>query len=185
MEDRLLLEQIASGREAAMETFYRRYSNNVYGFAMKTLHNPVDAAEILNEVMLEVWKKASNYAGKSSVKTWLLSITHHKAVDLVRRNSRHDHEDETHIDESAQGIAGSLLDGALADERGVFVRQCMEGLSQSHRQVVHLTFFEECSYPEIAETLDIPQGTVKTRMMHAKKKLFDCLKKMLGMAAKK
>jgi len=181
MEDSKLLSQIINGDEIAMETFYRRHAGSVHAFAMRSLHNPVDATEVLNEVMMEVWRKASTFGGKSSVKTWLLKITHHKAVDAVRKNRRHDHDDETHIDQNAPNLQGqSLLDDALSNENAEQVSFCLEKLNDSQRQVVYLAFYEELSYPEIALTLTIPEGTVKTRMMHARKKLYECLQRLLN-----
>jgi RNA polymerase sigma-70 factor (ECF subfamily) len=180
-DDKALLEGIVARDESALERFYRKHSTTVYRFALRTLRNPVEASELLNEVMLEVWDKAGNYAGRASVRTWLLSITHHKAVDLVRRNARHDHEDEERIDvEAPQFHAGSLLDMEVSRESGGHVRTCVDALPHGHRQVVYLTFFEGCSYPEIAETLGVPQGTVKTRMLHARQKLLDCIQRLTG-----
>jgi len=181
VNDKELLDQIADHKESAMEVFYKKYSGIVYAFAFKTLHNPVDANEIVNEVMMEVWKKAHTFAGKSTIKTWLLSITHHKSVDLVRKNVRHDHEDESHIDEqSPDNISCSLLDLEVASENNAHVKTCVNELANGHRQVVHLTFFEGLSYPEISTILEIPQGTVKTRMLHAKKQLLACISRFLS-----
>lgn len=179
--DQSLLEDIANENQAAMESFYKRHASAVYGFAMKTLQNPVDASEVVNEVMLEVWKKAASFEGKSAVKTWLLSITHHKSVDLIRRSQRHHHESDEHIDEKLnENPACSVLDGQLSAENAGHIKTCMNELQNGHRQVVYLTFFEGFSYPEIARTLEIPDGTVKTRMMHAKKALFACLNRFLN-----
>jgi RNA polymerase sigma-70 factor (ECF subfamily) len=173
-DDAALLTQIANGDQRAMEAIYRKYSSIVYHFAHKTLHNPADAAEVLNEVMLEVWRKAATFSGKSKVKTWLISITHHKAVDLIRKKSRHDGVEEFH-EETAVAPQCSLeqLKSGLEDKERVEL--CLNQLSQGHRQVVYLTFFEGLSYTDIGSVLDIPSGTVKTRMMHAKKQLMACL----------
>lgn len=180
-DDKSLLKGIIAGQESALERFYHRYSGTVYNFALRTVKNPVDASEVMNEVMLEVWNKASSFNNRSSIKTWLLSITHHKAVDLVRRNVRHDHEDESHIDYDASGHSCSPLEmGEIMRQDRQHVKICLEKLGQGQRQVVYLTFFEGFSYPEIAATLSVPEGTVKTRMMHAKKLLLGCLKRFLS-----
>lgn len=180
-DDKALLQGIIAGQESALEQFYRKYSGMVYNFALRTVKNPVDASEVMNEVMMEVWHKATGFTGKSSVKTWLFSITHHKSVDMVRRNVRHDHEDETHIDENSPDRMGCSLEiGEIARENQGHVKLCLEELGQRHRQVVYLTFFEGSSYPEIARILSIPEGTVKTRMLHAKKLLLACLSRFLS-----
>lgn len=184
MEDDVnLLNRIATEDTVAMECFYKRHASAVYGFALKTVKNPVDASEVMNEVMLEVWKKASNFAGQSKVKTWLLSITHHKAVDHVRKKSRHDHADEDQIDQHSEAnLSCSLQELQEASENREHIQTCLGELANGHRQVVYLTFYEGCSYPDIAATLDIPEGTVKTRMLNAKKQLLACLKRFLPAA---
>ena len=175
-----LIKSIAEGDQRAMEIFYRRHSDAVYRFSLKTLHNGIDATEVLNEVMMEVWLKAGTYSGNSSVKTWLLSITHHKAVDTVRKKSRHDGGQE--LDENTLVSPQRSLEYLqIGVENARHVSQCMNELKDGHRQVVYLTFFEERAYPEIAEILQIPTGTVKTRMMHAKKQLMKCLLRFTNM----
>ena len=179
LSDKELLQQIINQNEKAMEQFYHRFSSLVYRFALRTLKTPMDASEIVNEVMMDVWRKADSFADKSSVKTWLLSITHHKAVDLVRKNVRHDHEDDDALAEIADPVCPiSDLQDAASNEK--YISQCLAELSENHRQVVQLTFYDELSYPEIAEALSIPSGTVKTRMMHAKKQLMACLSRLFN-----
>lgn len=177
--DEALLAAIAGGSEAAMEKFYRRHAGAVCQFALRTVQNSADAAEIMNEVMLEVWRKAASFAGQSKVRTWLFSVTHHKAVDAVRRKARHDHHDEVQED-SAFTPACSLDDARAGAEDAQRVQRCLGELRDGHRQVVYLTFFEGLAYPEIAGILSIPEGTVKTRMMHAKKQLQACLARLLA-----
>lgn len=181
-DDSKLLQAIARGDQQAMEQFYHRHSSAVYQFAFKTLNNGADAAEVMNEVMMEVWRKATSFSGKSAVKTWLLSITHHKAVDTVRRKARHDASSE--IPEQVDDDSHCSLELAQAGvEDSERVKKCLAELKDGHRQVVYLTFFEGLAYPDIAGILDIPAGTVKTRMLHAKNQLKACLARLLGSAA--
>lgn len=179
--DNELLEAISSGSEKAMHEFYKRYSSIVYQFAFKTLLNGPDASEVMNEVMMEIWRKADSFSGKSKVRTWLLSITHNKAVDTVRKKSRHDGNQELN-EETEMGASCSLDDAHSGLENSKHVKQCMNGLNNSHRQVVYLTFFEGLSYTDIAGVIEVPAGTVKTRMMHAKKNLMACLARLFGNA---
>lgn len=179
IEDEELLSRISKGDEQAMELFYRRYAGIVLQFAQKTVINPADASEVSNEVMMEVWKKAATYAGGAKVKTWLLSITHNKAVDTVRKKARHDNND-IFEEEQAESLQCSLETARAGAEDKAHIKQCMSELKHGHQQVVHLTFFEGMAYPEIAKVLDVPAGTVKTRMMHAKDKLMNCLARLVG-----
>ncbi len=72
-----------------------------------------------------------------------------------------------------------VIDAIVGAENAKFIRCCMEKLSDAHHQVVHLTFFEDLSYPEIAQILNCPLGTVKTRMFHAKQLLKKCLARLM------
>ena len=122
--------------------------------------------------MLEVWRGASRFQGKSRVGTWLLGITHNKVVDYFRKNGRH-LADELEDEPDEQG--NTVDDCISAMQQSKWIRYCMDRLSDDHRQVAHLAFFEELPYNEIAAILDCPQGTVKTRMFHAKRNLVKCL----------
>jgi RNA polymerase sigma-70 factor (ECF subfamily) len=176
--DEALLVAIGDKDEAAMKQLYLRHADAIYRFALKILCNPGDAAEVVNEVLMQVWDRPAAFSGGSKVKTWLLGITQHKAVDAVRRGRRHheNHVSDEWIDlDPAVEPACLLTQGQMNLDNRRFVRQCMETLAEIHRHVVHLTFFEELSYPEIAGVLGIPSGTVKTRMMHAKNLLMNCL----------
>jgi len=173
------LNDIAGGDQRALEHFYREYHGAVYQFALRLVRNPADAAELVNETMLEVWKAASGFRGGSRVKTWVLSITSHRAVDLLRRKKRHSGSVEIE-DDIVDHAACALPDVLSGAENARHVRTCIERLPERQRQVVHLTFFEQLAYPEIAQVLDVPTGTVKTRMMHAKAKLVHCLGSFLS-----
>lgn len=168
-----LLARIAGGSQAALASFYQDYHGRVYAFALRRLGNPTDAAEVVNEVMMEVWRHAGRYEGRARVETWLLGIGHHKVVDLLRRRGRH--HGEPLEEEPVDPREGSALDALVGAQEAGFVRRCLESLSAAHREVVYLAFFEELPYSEIAAIVECPEGTVKTRMFHAKQKLKDCL----------
>ncbi|SIQ63110.1 sigma-70 family RNA polymerase sigma factor [Aquipseudomonas alcaligenes] len=178
--DAQLLQRIAGGDQRALRQFYERFHGVVYQFSLRTLHNGADAAEVLNEVMLEVWRRAATFAGQSQVRTWLLSITRYKSIDLLRRKRPSELLDEAALEDEAAGEACPAILAIELGQQGAQVRQCLERLKDGHRQVVYLTFFEELSYPQIAEIMAIPNGTVKTRMLHAKQQLLQCLRRLLG-----
>ena len=169
------LGEIARGREAALEKFYRHYHVQVFQFARRLVNNEADAAEITNEAMLEVWRAAARFAGESRVRTWLFGIVNHRAIDLLRRRRRrHEHADElTDVADEAPACNISDVIGGAQDAGRV--RDCVQQLPERQKAVVHLAFFEELSYPEVAQVLDVPIGTIKTRVMHAKQRLQHCL----------
>jgi RNA polymerase sigma-70 factor (ECF subfamily) len=172
------LLDIASGRQSALEKFYRHFHAQVHQFALRLSGNAADAAEITNASMLEVWRSASAFAGDSKVRTWLFGIVNHRAIDLLRRRRRlhSDDLDELVDDSPSCNIADAI--GGAQDAR--HVRHCVEQLPERQKAVVHLAFFEELSYPEVAAALHVPVGTIKTRVMHAKLRLEHCLSALFG-----
>jgi RNA polymerase sigma-70 factor (ECF subfamily) len=172
------LAEIAAGRQTALEKFYRHFHAPVQQFALRLSGNAADAAEIANESMLEVWKSAAGYAGDSKVRTWLFGIVNHRAIDLLRRRRRLHSEDlDELVDDSPSCHVVDVIGGV---QDAGHVRQCVEQLPERQKAVVHLAFFEELSYPEVAEALHVPVGTIKTRVMHAKLRLQQCLSALFG-----
>lgn len=170
--DKDLLLRISNGDQAAMRVLYDRHNEGLTRFASKWLADPFEASDIMHETMLEVWRSASKFGNKSSVKSWMFSIARNKSIDRNRKASRSVLQDaDPEIpDESPtpHAIAEAFQDAQQ-------VRACVETLSPAHQAVIHLAFFEDLSYREIAEIEDCPVGTIKTRMMHAKKLLLRCL----------
>lgn len=168
-----LLARMAAGddAEAALERLYRLMQPRLYAFALRRLGDPFEAEDIVNDVLLEVWRSAARFQGRSQARSWILGIAHHKIVDVLRRRGRLHAQTETEIaDEEAD------MDAALAGAQDAeSLRQCLERLPDAQRTVVHLAFFEDLSYSEIARIVDIPVGTIKTRMFHAKRALKACL----------
>lgn len=169
---------IASGRQSALEKFYRHFHGQVHQFALRLSGNAADAAEITNEAMLEVWRSAGGFSGQSKVRTWLFGIVNHRTIDVLRRRRRlHADDLDELVDESPSCNLADVVGGA---QDAGHVRHCVNQLTERQKAVVHLAFFEELSYPEVAEALDVPVGTIKTRIMHAKLRLQRCLSALFG-----
>lgn len=163
-----LLRAIAGGDAEALAELYRRLESSIYAFAMSRLGDREHAAEVLHEAMLEVWRRAGTFRGRSRPLTWILGIARHKIFDAQRRSKRWRPEpspDEDVADTSAP-VPFERVD---RNERRDAVRGALAALSNDHREVIHLAFYQDLSYPEISRLLDIPEGTVKTRVFHAKK----------------
>jgi RNA polymerase sigma-70 factor (ECF subfamily) len=173
-DEAMLIAGIARGREQDLAEFYRRYHGRVYAFLLRRLGDAADAAETANEVMLEVWRGAARFEGRSRPLTWVFGIAQHKALDRLRRAAARPQTADTDPDALAAVDAGAaeLIARAQDAER---LRRCLERLSEAQRTVVHLAFYEDLAYGEIAAILDCPEGTVKTRMFHAKEGLRRCL----------
>jgi len=176
-ENRLWLKNIAAGDQSAMREFYNAHESRVYAYAKNKLNDSHAAADIVNEVMIAVWQGAGKFQARSKVRSWLLSIAHFKIIDLYRRNSRADMTElnETLPDETS--VSALEIVGIMESRN--FIEECMKRLSESHREVIHLCFFEELTYREVAQVVGCPEGTVKTRMFYARQQLKHCLKRYI------
>ncbi|WP_409523695.1 RNA polymerase sigma factor [Nitrincola sp. MINF-07-Sa-05] len=162
-----LLQAIARKDQNAIAAFYRLYQSAVYRFVLTRLNDSHAAADILNEVMMEVWKSADKFEGRSLVKTWLFGIAHFKVMDHYRTQKKHEHLDEAEdIADESPGVQQEQLVSAAQDAR--LLKQAMSKLSAEHREVLHLAFYEDLNYREIGEIFGVPEGTVKSRIFHAK-----------------
>lgn len=173
-----LLKQISQQKQLALKAFYALFEPRVYHYAMSRLNDTFDAADTLNEVMMEVWKHAGRFEGRSKVSTWLLGITQHKVYDRLRKRGHSQKHDDI------EDHSSHLTDNALPMERVLsaaqdadLIQHCLQRLSATHREVLHLAFFEDLPYQEIASIAQCPEGTVKTRVFHAKIALKNCLAK--------
>lgn len=177
-EDQILLDQIAQGDKEALAAFYRAHEKRLFNFILTKLNDAFEAADILNEVFMEVWNKAGSFQGRAKVSTWLFSIAYFKVVDRLRKTRPQQLDDEmlAEIADESPGIESCLI----GNEQAAQVRHCISTLSTPHSAVMELTFFEEMSYSEIAMVVDCPENTVKTRMFHAKKAMKQCLSRLMG-----
>ena len=164
--DRELIADVANGDEAAFGQLYDRFADRVHRYAYTILRGKHLAEEVAQETMIAVWKGASKFAGRSKVSTWIFGISRNQAYSLVRKEIR---------TERVPDVSLVQPDPAPGIHRQEKVARALERLSDDHREVVFLTFYEGLSYGEIASILDIPTGTVKSRMFHAKKQLGEAL----------
>ena len=173
-KDLALMSRIAADDKTAMRDLYEAYSPNLSNFVKNWLYDPTQAADLVHETMLEVWRNAKRFEGRSSLKSWIFSIARNKSIDTNRRGAR-----VTYTDEVPETIDGetSQEDFVLGVQNAKYLMAAMKELSDSHRRVLHLAFFEDMKYEDIAVIEDCPVGTVKTRILHAKKKLLYIIKK--------
>ena len=146
-DDRGLLERIARRDRTAFETFFRAHAPAVHRFVGDLVRDESLAEELTSDVMVEVWRSAGKFGGRSQARTWVFGIAHHKAIDALRKRR----------------TTLVRLDEALAS------------LSAEHRAVLELTYVEGFSQKEIADIVDCPLATVKTRAFYAKQRLRDAL----------
>ena len=171
-EIRALLERVAQGDKSAFAALYREMEKPLFRFIQVKLNDPFQSGDILHDVFLEIWKSAGRFEGRSAAKTWMFGIAYRKVMDVFRRSARLELTDDVPEQEDESPDAEACL---LASEQSEHVRHCLGELKPQHRSAVELAFYEDMTYREIAEVTDVPEGTVKTRVFHAKQLLMRCL----------
>ena len=152
-----------------MRTLYTRHRVRVYRFALRLINDRSAADDLVTEVFMQVWRHAGKFERRSQVSTWLLAITRHLAVSMLRRRS---------LDEARADAADVVEDPADNPERlmqkaqdSAILSLCLKQLSQAHREIIDLVYYHEKSVNEVAEIIGVPRATVKTRMFYARNKL--------------
>ena len=166
LSDQTLVKRVAAEDEDAYRSLYDRYADRVFRYAITLLRNQHLAEEAAQETMVAVWKSAGRFEGRSKVSTWIFGIARNKAFDLARREKRGDRVPDVSM------VSPDPAPGLLQEQ---VVTGALNTLPEAQREVVFLTFYEGLSYGEISRLLDVPEGTVKSRMFHAKRKLVEAL----------
>ncbi|MFD4197267.1 MULTISPECIES: ECF RNA polymerase sigma factor SigK [Amycolatopsis] len=171
-----LMAQVARGSEAAFEQLYDVVAGPVFGVVRRVVRDVAQSEEVAQEVLVELWRTAARYdRGQGSVLNWSLTLAHRRAVDRVRSaQARTDREQR----------AGAMAPGREFDEvmeavtarlEREQVRRCLNGLTELQRESIMLAYYGGHTYPEVADLLQSPLGTVKTRMRDGLIRLRDCL----------
>jgi RNA polymerase sigma-70 factor (ECF subfamily) len=167
-----LVGRVARGELRAFEELYRVYHPRLTRFILGRIRRPHLVEEVLNDTMLVVWTRADRYNGVSKVSTWIFAIAYRKAMEALRRLDEPMEDEHSEASQSPE----------LGPEDQVGRRQVEEALSRAmgelsadHRTVVDLAYFHNMGYREIADIMGCPEGTVKTRMHHARQRLKNAL----------
>ncbi|MEM7519405.1 MAG: sigma-70 family RNA polymerase sigma factor [Pseudomonadota bacterium] len=172
--DTELLARIAGQDMTAMEALYHRHAPAVRRFIAQLIKDPFEVSDVLQTTMLDVWRKAGSFEGRSGGRTWVLSIARYKAIDHLRRHARVAPADP--MSETLEEIDTQSAETALsAAQDAAALRACIAQLPDAQKTAIHLAFFQDLTYAEVAEIEGVPEGTVKTRIYHAKKLLMRCL----------
>lgn len=172
LSDEQLMERVKRSDRVAFRELYDRHSAPLSAFIGQKLGDPVEAADILHETFMSIWEGAAKFRENLSFRSWLYTIGRNKAIDRLRKNSRvvlgEADPDIPDLDPDPEQAAAACEDRSR-------VRYCLEKLSAAHRAVVSLSFFEGMTYREIADIESASEGTIKSRVFHAKKLLMHCL----------
>lgn len=163
-DDIELVDQVAAGHEGALAEVYRRHGGPVLGLARRLLRDPDLAEEIVQEVMLRLWNSPEKFDGtRGSLRSYLLAHTHGRSVDLIRsessRRTREERDAQLTV-EAGLSIEEEVWEMALAGH----VRQALSELDEGVRRAIELAYFGGYSYREVAELLETPEGTIKSRI---------------------
>ena len=164
-DDRQVLARVANGELDALEALYDRYRAMAYSIALRVTGDASLAEDVLQDAFLGAWRHAGRYVeGRGSVKTWLLAIVHHRAVDAVRRRRPTNALPETEDVTPAALTAPDLWGEVAADLDAGTVRAALDVLPDVQREAIELAYFGGLTQQEIAARTGAPLGTVKGRM---------------------
>ena len=169
-DEAILLERVAAGDREAFAALYRRYQRPLAAYLARLTGRLEEVDELVDDTLLVVWHRAASFAGRSRPSTWIFGIAYRKGLKSLERRARR--LDGGALDDVAEPVERRTPEAASQRrETASAVNAALALLSPEQRAVVVLTYFQGLSYPEIAEVVDCPLGTVKTRMFHARRKL--------------
>lgn len=177
LRDGQLVELVAQQDTGALEALYDRYGRAAYSLARRILTEETLAQDVVQEVFLSLWRDARRFdAGRGTVATYLLSMTHHRAVDVVRReeNLRRWRTSDEGL-ELAPDPKARVEEEVEASERRTEVRAALKDLPEPQRQALLLAYFGGYTQREVAALVGVPLGTVKTRMAAGMRKMKEAL----------
>ena len=175
-EEQQWIDDARRGDQEAFEQLVRRYEKRVFALTSRMCRNPADAEEAAQEAFLSAWQGLAFFRGDSSFSTWLYRLASNACVDLLRRESRHRTAAGLSLDDEELNLdvpdpARSPQDEAERRELREKIERGLASLSPEHREVLVLREIHQLSYDEIAETLDLDVGTVKSRISRGRKQL--------------
>jgi RNA polymerase sigma-70 factor (ECF subfamily) len=148
----------------------------VFGVVRRVLRDPAQSEEVAQEVLVEVWRTATRFdPGKGSASTWILTMAHRRAIDRVRSaQAAHDREERVALRDHVPAFdeVAERVEQRLEQEQ---VRRCLSNLTELQRESVTLAYYGGYTYREVGELLEVPLGTVKTRLRDGLIRLRDCL----------
>ncbi len=164
-----LVAEAAAGREQGLAGLYDLYGRRAYGLALRVVRDETLAADAVQEAFLTVWRSAADYRReRGTPSTWILTIVHRRAVDIVRREQRRRVDA---VEEEEEPAGDATDETVLARVEGERVRRALAQLAPVQRRVLVLAYYGGFTQAEIAAELGVPLGTIKSRMFTALSRL--------------
>lgn len=171
-----LMQAVARGDQASFAELYDMLAPSVFGLVRRVVRDPAQSEEVSQEVLLEVWRTAPRYdAERGSARTWVLTLAHRRAVDRVRSEQASRDRTEKVGRAEQQRSFDTVAEEVETRFEHAEVRRALEGLTDLQREAVELAYYGGHTYREVAELLDTPLGTVKTRLRDGLIRLRDAL----------
>jgi RNA polymerase sigma-70 factor (ECF subfamily) len=163
MEDAELLEAVARQDQSAMASLFDKYSRLVYSIALRVLREPDLAEDVMQEVLLQVWRQPGGFvAQRGSLGAWLAVVARNRSIDVIRRRSHLTPLEDMVLPEP-RNLQRAVEENHLMDQ----VRVAVETLPGEQQSPLHMAYFEGLTHTEISERTGTPLGTVKTRIRTA------------------
>jgi|TARA_Y100000758_G_scaffold243458_2_gene179404 RNA polymerase sigma-70 factor (ECF subfamily) len=183
-DEELVVEYRTDGDREVFALLVRRYERELYSYLRRYLGSAEMAEDVFQATFLQVHLKCDRFDANRRFRPWLYTVATNQAIDAQRRNKRHrmvsldrpvsaDNVDIGALVDLLEGDERDPLENVSQLERGQWVQDALDGLSESMRSVVHLVYYQGMKYREAAEILDIPVGTVKSRLHAAIIKLYE------------
>jgi RNA polymerase sigma-70 factor, ECF subfamily len=196
LSDEDLLSRFRKGQREVFGALVRRYQRELYGYLRRYLGDPHLADDVFQTTFVQVFSKAAQYEPGRPVRPWLYAIATNQAIDALRRIGRHPAVSLEQVETEAEGERRGLVEMLEAREADPFenvdaaetrelVRACLDRLPDFMRQVVLMAYYQGLKYQEIADALDIPLGTVKSRLHAALVKLTELWEQQQGVPSSK
>ena len=164
-EDLDLIHRMQAGDDNAVRDLYALYGQRLYAYALRLTNDPATAEDVTQNTLVTAWRTARTFRGEGRLIAWLLGIVHHTAMKVLRGDTRY-------LDDVAEEIVSedqpSPEEQAQVKDERRWVRQGIQSLSPEHRAVLDLVFYQSLSLNEAAQVLNIPVGTVKSRLSYAR-----------------
>jgi RNA polymerase sigma-70 factor (ECF subfamily) len=169
--DRELMRKVVRGDQSALEELMQRWRRPVYSLALRILRNPELAEEVSQDVFLKVWKHAAVFEDqRGAFSSWVLTMTHHGAIDALRRGKARGSQVTNTLDNVVAATLPSPRP-AVSNWQKLKLQEALQTLPEKQRRVVELAYFEGYTREEMAQILGEPVGTVKTRLRDAIQRL--------------
>jgi len=163
-----LARRIASGDDSALRELYVAYGQRLYAYAVRLTGDVHQAEDVIQDVLVIVWRTAGRYRGDGRFIAWLLGIVHHTALKAIRHPSIPISDE---VADNLPAYASSPEEQIQTKQQVAWVRSGLQNLSPEHRAVLELVFYQELSLEEVARVCNCPLGTVKSRLAYARQHL--------------